>query len=149
MDTVVPLARARAVERFGGKSAQLAVLTDVPEIRVPDGFAIGGDVFRELVEMHLPAAQWPERLVAGPANERRGDRLAAIRERLLAAQIPADSWQQIVAAYEALGEGVVAVRSSALHEDTEGATAAGIQESLLGIEGDESLARAIKQCFAS
>jgi pyruvate,water dikinase len=149
MGTVVPLARARAVERFGGKSAQLAVLTDVPAIRVPDGFAIGGDVFRELVETNLPPAQWPERLVAGPANERRGDRLASIRERLLAASLPDASWRAIVEAYAALGRGVVAVRSSALHEDTEGATAAGIQETLLGIEGEDALARAIKECFAS
>ncbi len=149
MGTVVPLSRARAVDRFGGKSAQLSALTDVPAVRVPPAFAIGGDVFRALIEAHLPASQWPERLVAGPASERRGDRLVAIRERLLAAPIPADSWQQIVDAYEALGEGVVAVRSSALHEDTEGATAAGIQESVLGVEGRDALALAIKQCFAS
>lgn len=149
MGTVVSLARARAMDRFGGKSAQLAALTDLPAVQVPPGFAIAGDVFREWIEQGLPPSQWPERLVGGPASERHGDRLAAIHEKLLKLPLPDATWHQIVTAYHDLGRGLVAVRSSALHEDAEGATAAGLQETHLAIEGDEALAKAIASCLAS
>src|SRR5258706_8245767 len=122
MGMVVPLARARTIERFGGKAAQLAALTDVSIARVPEGFAISCEAFRQILE-GLPRAQWPERLLAGPANERRGDRLAAIRDRIVALPFPRDTWAEIVAAYRSLGNGPVAVRSSALHEDTQGTSA--------------------------
>lgn len=149
MVMVVPLAQARAVERFGGKAAQLAALTDVQGVRVPSGFVISAEAFWQLLEQNLPAGQWPERLLAGPASERRGDRLEAIRQRVLDVSLDAGLWAEIVAAYEALGGGLVAVRSSALHEDTKGASAAGLQETILGVSGLEALARAVKTCFGS
>jgi pyruvate,water dikinase len=149
MALVEPLARARAVARFGGKAAQLAALTGVPGVHVPPGFAIAAEVFWQLLEDSLPAGQWPERLLAGPEAERRGDRLAAIRERILAAPIPPRAWSEIVAAWRALGGSTVAVRSSALHEDSEEASAAGLQETILGVTGEEALARAVKTCFGS
>ncbi|MEI8255343.1 MAG: PEP/pyruvate-binding domain-containing protein, partial [Deltaproteobacteria bacterium] len=68
---------------------------------------------------------------------------------LLALPLPDATWQKIAAAYRDLGRGLVAVRSSALHEDSEGATAAGLQETHLAIEGEEAVAKAIVSCFAS
>ena len=54
---------------------------------------------------------------------------------------------EIAAAYERLG-GVVAVRSSAVGEDGADATFAGMQETYLGVSGDDVL-RAVRDCWAS
>ena len=54
-----------------------------------------------------------------------------------------------MAQYRALGRAVVAVRSSALHEDGKEASAAGLQETILGVADETALADAIRQCFAS
>ncbi|HEX7350978.1 PEP/pyruvate-binding domain-containing protein, partial [Brachybacterium sp.] len=43
----------------------------------------------------------------------------------------------------------VAVRSSATHEDTAGASAAGQHKSILAVRGSESVAAAVLQCWAS
>src|SRR5438874_1644340 len=52
-------------------------------------------------------------------------------------------------AYRQLGAGAVAVRSSATAEDGAEASFAGQQETILGVEGEPSLRRAIEQCWAS
>lgn len=51
--------------------------------------------------------------------------------------------------YAKIGGGPVAVRSSALGEDGRDASFAGQYETLLGIEGEEELARAVERCLAS
>ena len=54
---------------------------------------------------------------------------------------------EIAAAYERLG-GVVAVRSSAVGEDGDEATFAGMQETFLGVRGDDVI-RAVHDCWDS
>ena len=54
----------------------------------------------------------------------------------------------ILSAYRQLG-GLVAVRSSATAEDLEGASFAGQQETFLGIEGEETLLQAVRDCWRS
>jgi pyruvate,water dikinase len=54
---------------------------------------------------------------------------------------------EIAAAYERLG-GVVAVRSSAVGEDSADATFAGMQETFLHVSGDD-VPRAVRDCWAS
>jgi pyruvate,water dikinase len=51
--------------------------------------------------------------------------------------------------YEAIGAGLVAVRSSAIGEDGTDASFAGQYETILNVEGIEHLQSAIKQCVAS
>ena len=52
-------------------------------------------------------------------------------------------------AYQQLGGGPVAVRSSATAEDTADTSFAGQQETILGVEGDGPLLQAIGRCWAS
>jgi phosphohistidine swiveling domain-containing protein len=58
---------------------------------------------------------------------------------------PEDLLQQ----YQAIGGGEVAVRSSAIGEDGEGASFAGQYETVLNVEGEEALKSAIGACVAS
>ena len=55
----------------------------------------------------------------------------------------------IVGAYESLGAGAVAVRSSATAEDAADTSFAGQQETILGVRGDEALIDAIERCWRS
>src|SRR4051794_21723635 len=56
---------------------------------------------------------------------------------------------QIQSAYRRLGEGPVAVRSSATAEDTAQTSFAGQQETILGVQGLEAICSAIVRCWAS
>ena len=74
-----------------------------------------------------------------------------IYRRLHAAGIRSDSAfaQAVLDAYRRLGDGPVAVRSSATGEDGTEASFAGQQETLLGVVGDEALLDAIERCWKS
>ena len=56
---------------------------------------------------------------------------------------------QIHAAYRQLGGGAVAVRSSATAEDSEAASFAGQQETILGVVGEDAVCDAVSRCWAS
>lgn len=60
-------------------------------------------------------------------------------------ELPAD----LERAYAALGAGRVAVRSSALDEDSAATSFAGVHETLLGVEGIEALLDAVRACLQS
>ncbi|PLC11709.1 pyruvate, water dikinase [Kocuria flava] len=55
----------------------------------------------------------------------------------------------LLAAYERLGGGPVAVRSSATAEDLPGASFAGQQDTVLGVVGGDALLAAVRRCWAS
>jgi rifampicin phosphotransferase len=55
----------------------------------------------------------------------------------------------IAGAYESLGSGLVAVRSSATAEDAADTSFAGQQETILGVKGEEQLLDAIERCWRS
>src|SRR6187200_1024396 len=55
----------------------------------------------------------------------------------------------IIEAYRALGGGVVAVRSSAILEDSAELSFAGQFETVLGVEGEPEIVAAIQRCMAS
>lgn len=149
MASLVTLDAARDPARFGQKAAGLASLFDVTEVLVPQGFAIDVSAFAQHVASVLPAGQWPERIASGDPSARRGDRLEAIRARLDEAPLDARFEYELVEAWRDLGECAVAVRSSALHEDCAGGSAAGLQETVLGVRDPDSLCRAVRRCWSS
>lgn len=64
-------------------------------------------------------------------------------------KIPEDIKNEIASAYQKLGGGAVAIRSSATAEDLPGSSFAGQYDTYLNICGIEGICEAVKKCFAS
>ncbi|MGE5654403.1 MAG: PEP/pyruvate-binding domain-containing protein, partial [Bacillota bacterium] len=117
---------------------------------VPDGFVILTDAYRSFVEENCllstmtPLSSYP----LGQASEL-DEQLSHIRTRFEHGCMSAKLQAAIVSAYQELGGGAVAVRSSATAEDLPDASFAGQQESFLNIEGVDALMAAVKSCWAS
>src|SRR5207249_6392160 len=116
-----------------GKGASLAAMSAL-RLPVPPGFVVASWVLERSVDTARLRA-----LVAA------GDHAAA-EELVGASQPPRDA---ILAAYTELGEGPVAVRSSACAEDSEAASYAGQQETFLNVVGGAEVCRRISACWAS
>jgi pyruvate, water dikinase len=140
-----PLAELRRSDEaeFGGKSANLGELL-AAGIPVPGGFAVAADAYRRFVrETGLDGT------IAAALTRSPDDASKAIGEAMRFAPLPEGLRDELAARYEALGEPPVAVRSSALGEDGEEATFAGLQESFLWVRGAEQLCDAVRDCWAS
>ncbi len=114
---------------LGGKGWNLA-LTARAGLPVPDAFCITSAAHRRARQ---PAADKPVDPESSPGVPVLDD----------------DLRRELLAAYEQLGRGRVAVRSSATVEDGATASFAGLQETILGVEGDESLVAAVARCWHS
>jgi pyruvate,water dikinase len=149
------LRRADAAE-FGGKSANLGELLTAG-IPVPGGFALGAGAFRAFVE-----TTGLDGLIAGALArastadvEAVGAAAKAIGEAMHFAPLPDGTRSALEAGYEALARATgedrppVAVRSSALGEDSAEATYAGQQESFLWVRGIEQVCDAVRDCWVS
>lgn len=123
------------VQLVGGKGASLLEL-------VRGGFPV--PPFFVLTTRAWEAAQ-------GAAHSKRYEeqKLPAAQCYSLLADL-SDRLREVVGqAYERLGGGAVAVRSSAVAEDSHEASFAGQQETILGVEGLEAVVQAIVRCWAS
>jgi pyruvate,water dikinase len=134
---------------YGGKSATLGELI-AAEIPVPPGFAVSCEAFRlfvaeaELDDVIASALQ--------AAGDVQGVSAASqtIAEAMRLAEMPAAVRSEIEERYAALGEAVpVAVRSSALGEDSQEATFAGQQETYLWMRGASQVCDAVRDCWIS
>jgi pyruvate,water dikinase len=121
---------------FGGKSASLGELL-AAEIPVPPGFALSTAAYSSFAADDTVAAA-----IAGGDSD-------AIGEAMRAAVMPATVAEEIADAYTALGEPPVAVRSSAVGEDSEEATFAGQQETFLWVRGVDQVRQAVRDCWIS
>jgi pyruvate,water dikinase len=146
--------RREDAARFGGKSASLGELL-AAGVPVPPGFALGADAFT----LFLAEAGLTGRVETALAGldcddlERVGAVSKAIGEEMRSAAMPAAVSVEIAEHYDALGgsgaEVAVAVRSSALGEDSEEATFAGQQESYLWVRGAHEVTDAVRDCWVS
>jgi len=140
---VVPLAGVdhHDLPLVGGKAANLGELCRA-RFPVPKGFVITTEAYRRT----LAAAGVPP--VGSAPGAEAGDPARLAR---LIAEVPllAAVEAAVVSAYRELGEGPVAVRSSATTEDLPGATFAGQQESFLNVIGTHDLLGAVRRCWAS
>ena len=145
--------------RVGGKNASLGEMIRTlggEGIRVPGGFALTTDAYRDFVRAggleprirELLGRVREGELAVGAAG-------AAVRQLFLSATFPAQIATAVTEAYRLLSErsGVrsvaVAVRSSATAEDLPDASFAGQQETFLNVTGPDALLDACRRCFAS
>ncbi len=118
--------------QFGGKSAGLGELF-AAGVPVPPGFAVATTALADALT---------------PVAEASADAIAAAR-------VPDAAREELIAAYEELARRVgedeppVAVRSSAVGEDSHDATFAGQQDTYLWVRGAEAVVDAVRGCWAS
>ncbi len=123
----------REVTVAGGKGASLAAMT-VAGLPVPPGFVVPAWALSRAVD----AARLREHALAASHAD---------AQALVAAAKPPKA--AISAAYARLGDGPVAVRSSATAEDSEDASFAGQQETYLNVEGADEVCARVVDCWAS
>ncbi|HEX6965011.1 MAG TPA: phosphoenolpyruvate synthase [Gemmatimonadaceae bacterium] len=149
------------VPLVGGKGANLGEMLRAG-LPVPPGFVLTIDAYHRFYEHGELAADVAACLapvdVDDPDSLQRASR--ALRDLVLATEIPDDLRSTIVDAYHALARGsdangagngqpLVAVRSSATAEDTAQFSFAGMFESFLNVRGEAALLRSVKECWAS
>jgi pyruvate,water dikinase len=154
-----PLDELRGADeaRFGGKSTSLGELT-AAGIPVPPGFAVSTSAFKAF----LAAGGLRERIAEALAGARDGDvgtvqgAAETIRAAVGAQPVPDALREEIAARYGDLAaeagddpEPPVAVRSSAVGEDSAAATFAGQQETFLWVRGAGAVCDALRDCWAS
>ncbi len=118
-----PLEECREIALVGGKAANLGRLLRAG-FSVPGGFVITTVAYRHA-----------RTLVGQPTTE--------------PPSLPPDVADAIHAAYQLMGAGPVAVRSSATAEDMASASMAGQYETFLNIAGADALLDAVSKCWAS
>jgi pyruvate, water dikinase len=135
----------RDVAVAGGKGASLARMS-AEGLPVPPGFVIPSYVLEESIDaermLQLAAsrsARELQELVA--ATEPPRERITAAYENLVGGRL--------TATYKLVGSRKVAVRSSAVAEDSEAASYAGQQETYLFVEGAGEVCRRVVDCWAS
>ena len=141
---------------FGGKSSTLGELI-VAGIPVPPGFALDTTAFRAFVaEAGLEALIASATASMSPDDvESVGAASQAIGEAMRSAPISDAVRDEVGRRYAELAEEVgldrppVAVRSSALGEDSQDATFAGQQESYLWVRGADHVCDAVRDCWVS
>ncbi|MBC8230921.1 hypothetical protein H8E77_15325 [bacterium] len=114
----------------GGKGLNLGLLT-LEGFLVPDGFCITTEAYRHTTQTLEPTGNVCSVQILGTAD------------------IQQDLKNEIVHAYNAIGAGRVAVRSSATAEDLPDASFAGQQDTFLNVQGESQLLDAVKRCWAS
>ncbi len=141
---------------FGGKSSTLGELI-AAEIPVPPGFAVSTTAFRAFIEgAGLEGMIAAETARMSPDDvDSVGAASHAISEAMRFAPVPDVVRDEIARCYAELAEEVgldnppVAVRSSALGEDSQDATFAGQQESYLWVRGADQVCDAVRACWVS
>jgi pyruvate, water dikinase len=131
----------------GGKGANLGELTGAG-IAVPPGYVITAsayDDFFRTARLHEETAG----LLTDVKDSAIADVASKMRALIGGADMPDHLASGIVAAYQQMGGGPVAVRSSATAEDLPEASFAGQQETYLNIEGETEVLRAVQRCWAS
>lgn len=143
---VVPLTRLdpAALAEAGGKATSLAAMLRAG-LPVPPGFVVTIPAYRAFIALH----GLDEAIAALPRDRLPEAEAAALRARIIAAEMPAGCADAVTAAWREMGGGPVAVRSSATAEDLPGASFAGQHDSFLNIADAPALLDAVRRCWAS
>ena len=134
----------------GGKGANLGEMTrrGAP---VPPGFVVSVVSYLKFLTDNGLDARLSE--ILGGVDVYHSSNLVEVatqaQQAILSAPMPAELAAEIEEAYRELGEGPVAVRSSATAEDLPDASFAGQQRTYLNVEGIEQVLETVKGCWAS
>lgn len=140
----------KRLNEVGGKAANLGEMIQAG-LPVPDGFVVTAGAYDRFLKANkLPGKIFPLlRHIDVEDTKALQSTAAKIQKMIVAAQWPRDLKSEIEEAYDGVGRGLVAVRSSATAEDLPGASFAGQQVTFLNIAGKPALLNAVKHCFAS
>lgn len=138
------------LENAGGKGANLARLYHMG-FPVPPGFILDTSAYQEFVGANQLEATIQSALagLSTSSPEELEHASTLIRAAFTDGEIPASIGDAIQQAYAHLGSGPVAVRSSATTEDLPEMSFAGQQDTFLNVIGDQSLLKAIVDCWSS
>jgi pyruvate,water dikinase len=134
----------------GGKGANLGELT-AAGFRVPDGFVVSASAYLHSMEVAGVRQQIAELASTGHDEGTDEDAVAGtLRDIVGHTEIPEAVRREIVDAYRRLGDDAyVAVRSSAVGEDSASASFAGMNESFTNVFGADALVARVVDCWAS
>ncbi len=134
----------------GGKGANLGEMTNAG-IPVPPGFIVTASAYYSFLEETGITDQLRALLAPLDPNDSRQlqDISARAKQVILDAPMSGGLAEEIRASYRKMGQGHVAVRSSATAEDLPEASFAGQQATFLNISGEEDVVVAVQQCWAS
>ena len=136
----------------GGKGANLGELARIDGIRVPDGFCVTTDAFRDITRDHgeLDGLLHDLSLLDATARSAISETSARIRRVIEEAPMPQSVARAIAEHIAKIGEGhAYAVRSSATAEDLPSASFAGQQDTYLNVIGTQSVLAHVRRCWAS
>jgi len=142
--------RKQDIPSVGGKGANLGEMVNA-QIPVPSGFIVTAHAYFSFLEKTKlkEEIQWLLESLE-PDDIRKLQEIAAlVKDRILKAPMPQKIADEIKGAYRQLGEGLVAVRSSATAEDLPEASFAGQQRTFLNVQGEEEVVAAVQGCWAS
>ncbi|MFA5078554.1 MAG: phosphoenolpyruvate synthase, partial [Dehalococcoidia bacterium] len=134
----------------GGKGANLGEMVRAG-IPVPPGFVVTATAYYDFLEATDLMDEIKKLLKDVDANDSRALQEASsrIKEKIVSVAMPENMVKEIQTSYRKLGGGLVAVRSSATAEDLPDASFAGQQRTFLNIQGEESVVKAVQECWAS
>lgn len=134
----------------GGKGANLGEMVHA-RIPVPPGFVVTAPAYFEFLKGTNLMVDIRSLLDGLDVNDSKALQKASakIKNKIAGAAMPVYMIREIKAAYKKMGNGLVAVRSSATAEDLPDASFAGQQRTYLNISGEDSVIKAVQGCWAS
>ena len=150
---LVDLGEDRSTELavVGGKGASLGRLVKAG-FTVPSGFVVTTDAYAACLRVNdlEPRIEKILKILDYENLDKLEEETAKIREVIANCTLPNGLTKEIINAYRKLGdEPFVAVRSSSMAEDLEGASFAGQYDTYLDIRGTSALLDAVRRCWAS
>jgi len=136
----------------GGKGANLGELFRIDGIKVPDGFCITTEAYKNIIEQTPEFHTLLEQLTLLKTTDSKkiSEISAKIRSIIETTPIEKDISEAITNHLTKLGDqNAYAVRSSATAEDLPSASFAGQQDTYLNIIGKEEILKHISKCWAS
>jgi pyruvate,water dikinase len=155
IDKTIPMASDSYLDRIklvGGKGSNLAELSRIEGINVPDGFCVSTEAFKRIIGETPAINKLLDQLSLIKVGDRDkiGEVSSEIRRVIEGIDIPQDIQEEITHHFSELGEkNAFAVRSSATAEDLPTASFAGQQDTYLNIIGIEAILKHISRCWAS